>query len=47
MAMRTGLLIEATARFIQSGEDVDMIKEKFSWANRDLEITVTSLSQTV
>lgn len=41
----TGFLIEGTAKFIESGSDFDMMKEKFSFLNRVLEITVTSAKQ--
>lgn len=41
----TGFLIEGTAKFIDSGSDFDMMKEKFSFLNRVLEITVTSAKQ--
>ncbi len=47
MAMGTGVLVEGTAKFITSGADVDMMKEKFTWANRVLEVTVTSVKQTI
>lgn len=41
----TGFLIEGTAKFIESGSDFDIMKEKFSFLNRVLEITVTSSKQ--
>lgn len=41
----TGFLIEGTAKFIESSSDFDMMKEKFSFLNRVLEITVTSAKQ--
>jgi hypothetical protein len=43
----TGFLIEGTAKFIESGLDFDMMKEKFSFLSRVLEITVTSAKQTL
>jgi hypothetical protein len=43
----TGFLIEGTAKFIESGLEFDMMKEKFSFLSRVLEITVTSAKQTL
>lgn len=43
----TGFLIEGTAKFVESGSDFDMMKEKFSFLSRVLEITVTSAKQTL
>lgn len=45
--MGTGFLIEGTAKFLKSGEHFDMMKEKFSFLTRVLEITVTSYKQTL
>jgi hypothetical protein len=42
-----GFLIEGTANFISSGPDFDMMKEKFSFLTRVLEVTVTSMKQTL
>ena len=47
MYMGTGFLIEGTAKFLESGLDFDMMKEKFSFLSRVLEITVTSAKQTL
>jgi len=41
----TGFVIEGTARFIESGSEFDMMKEKFSFLTRVLEITVASAKQ--
>lgn len=41
----TGFIVKGTTRFIQSGEDFDRMKEKFSWARAVLEITVTDAKQ--
>lgn len=41
----TGFFIEGTAKFIESGLDFDMMKEKFSFLNRVLEVTVLSSKQ--
>ena len=42
-----GFLMEGTARFISSGPEYDMMKTKFSFLTRVLEVTVTSLKQTL
>lgn len=42
-----GFLVEGTAKFIASGPEFDMMKEKFSFLTRVLEVTVTSLTQTL
>ncbi len=41
----TGFVIEGTAKFLESGPDYDMMKDKFSFLTRVLEITVTSAKQ--
>lgn len=41
----TGFLVEGTAKFISSGSEFDMMKDKFPFANRVLEITVISSKQ--
>lgn len=43
----TGFLIEGTARFLNSGPEFDAMKEKFSFLNRVLEVTVTSAKQKI
>ena len=43
----TGFLLEGTATFKKSGPEFDMVKEKYSFTTRVLEITVTSLKQTI
>ncbi|MFV0436217.1 MAG: pyridoxamine 5'-phosphate oxidase family protein [Desulfopila sp.] len=47
MGMGTGFLVKGTARFISSGPEFDMMKEKFSFLTRVLEITVSSIKQTI
>ena len=47
MGPGTRYLIEATAKFMKSGPEFDMTKEKFVWANRVLEVTVSSVKQTI
>src|SRR5664279_1249041 len=42
-----GSFIEGTARFVSSGPDFDMMKEKFSFLTRVLEVTITSMKQTL
>ncbi|MDF2804487.1 MAG: FMN-binding protein [Anaerocolumna sp.] len=41
----TGFLLEGTAKFVESGAEFNMMKDKFSFLNRVLEITVTSEKQ--
>lgn len=43
----TGFLLEGTAKYLESGLEFDMMKEKFSFLSRVLEITVTSAKQTI
>jgi flavin reductase (DIM6/NTAB) family NADH-FMN oxidoreductase RutF len=45
--MGTGFLIEGTSKFIESGLEFDMMKEKFPFLSRVLEITVESATQTL
>lgn len=45
--MGTGFLLEGTAKFLKEGKEFDMMKEKFSFLTRVLEITVTSCKQTL
>ena len=42
-----GFLIEGTARYLASGAEFDMMKAKFSFLTRVLEVTVTSITQTL
>ncbi|NVO20827.1 MAG: pyridoxamine 5'-phosphate oxidase family protein [Bacteroidetes bacterium] len=41
----TGFLIDGTASYIESGEEYDMMKSKFSFLSRVLEITVENARQ--
>ena len=41
----TGFVIVGDAKFLESGSEFDMMKEKFSFLTRVLEITVTSAKQ--
>ena len=41
----TGFLINGTARYIASGEEYDMMKEKFSFLTRVFEVTVDKAKQ--
>lgn len=41
----TGFVVEGTAKYLESGPEYDMMKEKFSFLSRVLEITVTSTKQ--
>lgn len=45
--MGTGFLIEGTAKFLKDGEHYDLMREKFSFLTRVLEVTVTSCKQTL
>lgn len=47
MYMGTGFLLEGTAKFLKEGEYFDMMKEKYSFLTRVLEVTVTSCKQTL
>ncbi len=41
----TGFLIDGTAKYITSGEEYDMMKAKFSFLTRVLEVTVDQAKQ--
>ena len=41
----TGFVVEGTAKFLESGSEFDMMKEKFSFLTRVLEVTVSSAKQ--
>ena len=43
----TGFVVEGTAKYLESGADYDMMKAKFSFLTRVLEVTVTSATQTL
>jgi hypothetical protein len=43
----TGFVIEGTAKYLESGPDFEMMKEKFSFLTRVLEITPTSVTQKI
>ncbi len=45
--MGTGFLVEGTAKFLKDGEYFNLMKEKFSFLTRVLEITVSSCKQTL
>jgi len=47
MGPGTGFLLEGTARFLKQGPEFDMMKSKFSFLTRVLEVTVTSIKQTL
>ena len=42
-----GFHIEGTAKFLESGSDFDMMKAKFPWLSRVLEITALSVKQKI
>ena len=41
----TGFVVEGSGNFLDSGSEFDMMKEKFSFLTRVLEITITSVKQ--
>lgn len=41
----TGFIIDGTAAYIEAGVEYDLMKSKFSWLNRVLEITVEKAKQ--
>ena len=43
----TGFMIEGTASYIESGDTFDMMKEKFSFLTRVIDVTVTAIKQTI
>ena len=47
MGPGTGYLIKGTAKFMKSGPEFDVMKQRFAWANRVLEVTVSSVTQTI
>ena len=47
MGQGTGFLIKGTAKFLSSGPEFDMMKEKFSFLTRVVEVTVSSVKQTI
>lgn len=47
MGMGTGFVVDGTAKFLTSGAEYDMMKEKFSFLTRVLEITATAVRQTI
>jgi len=47
MYMGTGFLLEGTAKFLKDGDHFNMMKEKYSFLTRVLEVTVNSCKQTL
>ncbi|MBP6062658.1 MAG: pyridoxamine 5'-phosphate oxidase family protein [Fusobacteriaceae bacterium] len=47
MYMGTGFYVEGNAKFLREGADFDMMKEKYPFLSRVLEVTVTSYKQTL
>ncbi len=43
----TGFVIEGIARYMAEGDEYDMMKEKFSFLTRVVEVTVCSIKQTI
>ena len=46
-AKGTGVIVEGSARLIKSGEAFDCMKKKFDWLRAVLEVSVTSVKQTL
>lgn len=47
MGPGTGYLIKGDAKFIRTGDEFNMMKSKFSFLTRVLEVTVSSVKQTL
>ena len=47
MGPGAGFLLEGTARFLKQGPEFDMMQSKYSFLTRVLEVTVTSIKQTL
>ena len=47
MGMGTGFAVDGTAKFLTEGADYDMMKEKYSFLTRVLEITPEKVRQTI
>ncbi|MFT3753853.1 MAG: pyridoxamine 5'-phosphate oxidase family protein [Paludibacter sp.] len=43
----TGFVIEGIARYVAEGDEYDMMKEKFSFLTRVVEVTVCAIKQTI
>ena len=43
----TGFVIEGTATYLESGDTYDMMKEKFSFLTRVVDVTVSSIKQKI
>ncbi len=46
-SMGAGFALEGTTRFLSEGEEYEMMKKKFPFLNRVLEVTVTRVTQTL
>lgn len=46
-SMGAGFLVKGTAEFIDQGEEFEMTKDKFSFANRVMIVTVDKVIQTI
>ena len=42
-----GFLLEGSARVINEGKELTMMRERFNWANCLIEVTITQLTQTI
>ena len=41
----TGFVVEGTGKYLESGSEYEMMKKKFSFLTRVIEVTVTSAKQ--
>jgi hypothetical protein len=44
--MGAGFMIKGKARFVTSGPDFDLMKERFSWLRATLAVTIETATQT-
>lgn len=47
MGMGTGFVVDGTAKFLTEGKDFEMMKAKYSFLTRVLEITLQAIRQTI
>lgn len=47
IGLGTGFVVEGTAKFLDSGKEFDMMKEKFPFLTRVLEVTAKNVRQTI
>ncbi len=47
MGPGTGFYLEGTARFLKEGPEYDLMKSRYAFVTRVLEVTVTAIKQTL